>query len=179
MWYVCETQSGREIQTAREISDELGVVAWCPEFVKRIVEKGKRRERTYALLPRYIFVESDAIQIVRPAVRGHRFVHDFLKYPDNWEPIAISAASIRVLRDVEADRNKVKRYGAGDWIRVVDGLRAGSRACILTVDSNGRLKVQEPGNVRPYSISRTSVEPIAGVTSGNPDRSIGSHNVAA
>ena len=179
MWYVCETQSGREIQTAREITSELGVTAWCPEFIKRTVKKGKKYQRFYALLPRYIFIESDAIRVVRPAVQAHRFARDFLKYPDTWEPIGISDASIRVLRDVEADRNKIKRYGQGDWIRVVDGLRAGAEAYILTVDSNGRLKVQEAGNVRPYSIPRTSVEPIAGVTSGNPDRSVGSRQAAA
>lgn len=171
-WYVVETMTGREAIVAKAIG-EMGLDVFSPIHIKRLTRRGKRVQRELPLLPGYLFVSTEAIWIALRPILDVKHVRGILRGADSDDPMAVADSSIRLLRDVEADTNRVQRFGPGDLVLVVDPdhLRAGKTARILRLDNRGRIVVEESGNVRPYSLPRTSVEIVAGVTIGNPDSS--------
>ena len=171
MWYVVGVFAGKE-RKAIEGLGTLGIGVYYPCYTIKRTVRGKGIKQVRPMIPGYIFAETPEIEIAQRPILDIDGVYTILKGASGERPLAIPDFVIRHLREVEADKNRVKRFLPGDWVRVVDGLRSGAEAAILTIDNGGKIKLQEIGSVRPYTIKRTSVELVTtAATLGQPERS--------
>lgn len=164
-WYVVQALSPSEFQAERDLAD-LGFEAWCPRHRVHVTLRGKRKLRTRPLIRGYLFVRCVMVPEAFHAILGAKAVMDVMRGVGGFAPQAVSDGAVRVLRLVEADADRKKPFGPGDFIVISDGIMAGQRAEILELDGKRRLKVRltELGASRAFSISREAVEKVTAAT---------------
>lgn len=160
-WFVAQSEYKQGFK-ARDELRSLGFESYLPIHVKRMALRGKRVQRNYELLPGYLMVRAEMTDETFARILDCRGIRGLLRGCGDQRPIPVPDDAIRHLRDVEADRNKVRRYAAGDIVAVIGGLFEGKKARVLRLDNGGKLRVEilDIGAARPVTLNRAAIEPV-------------------
>lgn len=141
-WYVVQTQPHAEAK-ANEHLRRQGFVTYLPRMRKQCRHARKTESVSRPLFPRYMFVRIDTSYQSWHAIRSTFGVTSLIGGESG--PTPVREGVVEALRAQEcADgflRMQVKRFVAGEAIRVVDGLFASAIGLFENMSSNQRVSV--------------------------------------
>lgn len=152
MYYVIQTQTGKEQKTIEEINDRVNTSfayeAFMPLFVQLKKIKGEWKEVVKPYFPGYIFVEVDKEAYVKEIFKQLTYVPSFTKLlgrqglSDIFEPLNdIEERTINILCSKHMDRvTKLSsvQVKEGMKIQVLDGPLLGQESIIRKVNLHKR-----------------------------------------
>lgn len=140
-WYVARTHPQRELQAAKQLSNQ-SFRAFVPRYKK--TRRHARKVETVAvpLFPRYLFVIADLTKDRWRAINGTYGVERLLM--QGGEPLPVPPGVVETLIDA-ADADGIMEFGqrleAGQQIKVTEGPFAELVGQLEQLDDNGRVDV--------------------------------------
>ena len=170
MWYVIQTQTGREDYVLRLI--ERNVVEECYQelFIPRICKmkrvRGEWRERTEPLVPGYLFVITNQVELLSAELRSVPALTRLLGNGDLFTPL--SDAEVRTIDLFTEGKHRLVGMSEGvvegDDIVITSGPLLGQRALIKRIDRHRRLayvEIEFMGRRKEVSLGLEVVRPTA------------------
>ena len=142
-WYLIHTKPGRE-STALANLDRQGYQAFLPLVRRTVRSRGRYRERTEPLFPRYLFLYLDATDENWHPIHSTIGVSRLVRF-GTW-PAMVPEAIVEELRQ-QADETGIvttdgpKELERGQEVRVIDGPFAGCAGIVQNENARERVDI--------------------------------------